>query len=205
MKFKGKHSLKLSKLFFVPNHIIFRTEISKVQLEDNRNVDYIYCLRYGDVEAIETNVQPLEVTETTIQCNLNQRQRSNQQILDLADYLNMHSGKVTIRRSNSPSFFSIDIPLWVEHANLRSFFDYFKDKFESQDVMLIYDNPSNLNDIEEFCTEQKWRCTEDVNVRGSEASGTILYDLDFFRYEDLTRAKTQLVIVTIAGKQRYFV
>ena len=86
MKFKGKHSLKLSKLFFVPNHIIFRTEISKVQLEDNPNVDYIYCLRYGDVEAIETNVQPLEVTETTIQCNLNQRQRSNQQILDLADY-----------------------------------------------------------------------------------------------------------------------
>ena len=88
----------------------------------------------------------------------------------------------------------------MEHANLRSFFDYFKDKFESQDVMLIYDNPSNLNDIEEFCRDQKWRCTERGNVRGSEASVTILYDLDFFRYEDLTRAKTQLVIVTIDRK-----
>merc|ERR1712150_64151 len=39
------------------------------------------------------------------------------------------------------------------------------------------------------------------NVTGSEASVTILYDLDYFHYEHLTRAKTQLVIVTIDGKQ----
>ena len=114
-----------------------------------------------------------------------------------------------IRKYESSSSFTSDIPLWIEVTNPNSFFDYFKDKFESNDVMLIWDDssnnePSNLNEIEEFCTDQKWRCTEKLNVRGSEASVTILYDLDYFYYEFLTRAKTQLVIVTIDGKQRYF-
>ena len=70
--------------------------------------------------------------------------------------------------------------------------------------MLIYKNPSDLNGIEEFFVDQKWRCTHMGNVRGSEASVTILYDLNDFYYEDLTRAKKQLVIVTIDGKSRYF-
>ena len=73
--------------------------------------------------------------------------------------------------------------------------------------MLIWDDrnkPSNLNEIEEFCIDQEWRCTKNWNVDGSEASVTILYDLDDFYYEYFTRAKTQLVLVTINGKQRYF-
>ena len=195
--------------------------MSQVNLEEDKNVDYIYCLAYGDDDAVETNFQPLEVTETTISCNLDQRQRSSQQILDLADYLWMHSGDSPNRRWNSPSSFSSEIPLWVEHSNPKSFFDYFKDKFVSDDVMLMQDNPSNLNEIKEFCREKHWRCTHLGNVRGSEASVTILYDLDDFWYEVLTRAKTQLVIITISdsdsnsnsdsnsdsdsdGDQRYF-
>jgi len=184
---------------------ICRFHMCQVDLEEDKNVDYIYCLTYFDDNALPTNFQPLEVTETTISCNLDQRQRSSQQILDLADYLQMHSNNSPIRRWNSPSSFSSDIPLWVEHSSPNSFFDYFKDKFVSDDVMLVYVNPSNLNEIEEFCREKNWRCTFYYgNVRGSEASVTILYDLHYFDYEFLTRAKTQLVIVTIAGKQRYF-
>ena len=178
----------------------------QVNLKEKLDVDYIYCLTYEDSNAVQTNSQPLEVTETSISCNLEQRQRSSQQILDLADYLYMHqSDYYPIRRWNSPSSFSSEIlPLWVEHSHPKSFFDYVKDKFESDDVMLIHEDPSNLNEIKDFCKEQKWRCTEIWNVTGSEASVTILYDLDVFHYELLTRAKTQLVIVTIAGKQRYF-
>ena len=56
----------------------------------------------------------------------------------------------------------------------------------------------------DFCTKQNWRCTFRGNVYGSEASVTILYDFDDFAYERFTRAKTQLVIVTIDGKQWYF-
>ena len=187
---------------------IFRSEMYKVNLDENQNVDYIYCLSYIYFDSVQTNSQPLDVTDTTISCNLEQRQRSSQQILDLADYLQMHSNKkYPIRRWNSGKSFSSDIPLWVELSNPKCFFDYFKDKLESDDVMLIWDNlnkPSNLNDIEEFCKHQKWRCANQVNVFGSEASVTILYDIDDFIYEWFTRAKTQLVIVTIDVKPRYF-
>ena len=179
----------------------------KVNSKDHKNVDYIYCLTYRDSNAVQPNFQPLEVTDTKISCNLEQRQRSSQQILDLADYLQMHYSFL-IRRWNSGKSFSSDFPLWVELSNPICFFDYFKDMFESDDVMLIWrrrwNMPSNFDDIEEFCRVQKWRCIDWGNVRGSEASVTILYDLDFFDYEEFTRAKTNLVIVTIAGWQRYF-
>ena len=181
---------------------IFRSVICKVNLYENQKIDYIYSLGYFDSDAVQTTSKPLEVTDTTISCNLDQRQRSSQQILDLADYLWIHSNDYPIRRWNYGRSFSSDIPLWIELSNPKAFFDYFKDKFESDDVMLICE-PSNLNEIEEFCTDKKWRCTDGWNVRGSEASVTILYDLDYFYYEYLTRAKTQLVIVTIDGKQRY--
>ena len=62
----------------------------KVNSEDHQKVDYIYSLKYLDLKAVETNCQPLEVSDTAICCNLEQRQRSSQQILDLADYLQMH-------------------------------------------------------------------------------------------------------------------
>ena len=167
-------------------------------------MDYIYCIDYYDKTAVQTNFQPLEVTNTTISCNLDQRQRSSQQILDLADYLKMHSSKGPIPDWNSPTSFSSDIPLWVELANPKSFCDYFIDKFESNDVMLIYyQNSANLNDIKQFCKAKKWRCTGDGNVTGSEASVVILYDFDYFIYEYFTRAKKQFVIVTINGKQGY--
>ena len=136
----------------------------QVNLKENLQVDYIYCLTYEDFDAVQTNSKPLEVTETSISCNLEQRQRSSQQILDLADYLQMHQSYVSpIRRWNSPSSFSSEIlPLWLEHSHPKSFFDYVKDKFKSDDVMLIWDDwnkPSNLEEIKDFCREQKWRCS----------------------------------------------
>ena len=189
------------------------SKVNSDEIDENQNVNYIYCLDYEDKNAVHTNFKPLEVTDTTISCNLEQRQRSSQQILDLADYLWVHYSRSPIRRWNSGKSFSSDKPLWVKLSNqvvndrTRCFFDYIKDKFDSDDIMLIWDDehkPSNLNDIKKFCTEQKWRCTSYFNITGSEASVIILYGLDSFHYEFLTRAKTQLVIVTLAGKYRYF-
>ena len=193
----------------------------RYRLEEHKNVDYIYCLQYGDSEAVQTKFKPLEVTKTTISCNLHQRQRSSQQILDLADYLRMHNtwSNTSIGRWDSPKSFSNDIPLWVEIASppkmlgyqrnppdpwstnlFKSFVEYFYDKFEPKDVMLIYcRNPPNLYDIENICKEQKWRCTDEKHITGSEASVIILYNLFQFDYEAFTRAKTQLVIVTTLG------
>ena len=74
-------------------------------------------------------------------------------------YLWMHYySRSPIRRWNSGKSFSSDIPLWVELSNYKCFFEYFKDKFESEDVMLIWDSfnePSNLNKIEEFLYRSK--------------------------------------------------
>ena len=179
----------------------------KVSSEEDQNVDYIYVIRNAALKAVKANFKPLEVTETTVECNLVQRQRSSQQILDLADYLQMHQSFLTKRRYESSSSFNSDIiPLWIEVTNPNSVFDYFKDKFENDDVMVICESFSryHLNDIKDFCLQQNWRCTEKIDVRGSEASITILYDLDHFYFEHFTRAKSQLIIVTIAGKQRYF-
>ena len=179
----------------------------KVNLKDDQNVDYIYCIRYwGSVACSDFALQPLEVTDTTVSCNLSQRHRCSQQILDLADYLEMHfSSGPQMRQYKSPKSFSSDIPLLIELSNPMSFFDYFKDKFQSKDVMVTWDErhkPYNLNDIKEFCTKQKWICTEKRNLRGSEASVVIMYGLrKGHDFEYLTRAKTHLVVVAIVGEE----
>ena len=178
-------------------------------------ITYLYSLGYSGDHAVQNNFQPLEVNQTTVECNLSQRQRSSQQILDLADYLYMHHiSSPPMRRYHSHSSFSSEIPLWIELADPKAFFGYFKDKFENDDVMLIFKRPSvYFKGIEAFCKEQKWRCTEWYNVKGSEASVTILYNYDgfdyecftrakSFDYECFTRAKTQLVIVTTTGHRR---
>jgi len=108
----------------------------------------------------------------------------------------------------NPQILSLLIFLY-ELTNPNSFLEYFKDKFENNDVMVIWDlenKPSNLNDIEEFCHQQNWRCTEKWNVRGSEAFVTILYDLEslnYMFYECLTRAKTHLVMVTTTAESPF--
>ena len=72
-------------------------------------------------------------------------------------------------------------------------------------MLIYYRDPANLNEVKEFCRKRTWRCTTDIEIVGSEASVTILYNLDIFVYEGFTRAKTQLVIVTIDGiEEKYF-
>ena len=170
-------------------------------------MDYIYCLRYwGFGDDWSLIFQPLEVTDTTVSCNLSQRQRCSQQILDLADYLEMHfTSGPQMRRYKSPKSFSSDIPLLIELSNPMSFFDYIKDKFPSKDVMVTWDEwhePNNLNHIIEFCGKQNWICTEQRNLIGSEASVVILFGRSIlFNFEYLTRAKTHLVVVTIVGEE----
>ena len=180
-----------------------------MNLEEYQNVDYIYCLTYIDDNAVQDNCQALEVTETTVECNLEIRQRSSQEILDLADYLQMHSTSYfQIRKNSSKSFLTKILPLWIELADPNSIFGYLQDKSSDwNDVMLMWNpgrKPSNLVELENYCNDKKWRCTESGSVIGSEASVTILYDFDGFYYEYLTRAKTQIIIVTIEGEKRYF-
>ena len=45
----------------------------KVSSEEDQNVDYIYVIRNAALKAVKANFKPLEVTETTVECNLHQR------------------------------------------------------------------------------------------------------------------------------------
>ena len=107
-----------STIFFKPN-LNFRSEMCKsTYVEMYQNVDYIYCLSCIFHDSVGTNFQRIEVNDTTVTCNLEQRQRSSQQILDLADYLNMHSDTYKpMRRWDSPESFSSHVPLWIVLAN----------------------------------------------------------------------------------------
>jgi len=157
--FQANESYKFFKHTIIMMDEAIRSRMCKVDLEDNQNVDYIYCLQYSDLFAVKANFQPIEVTDSTVSCNLNQRQRSSQEILDLADYLWMHQSKYlpTLRWTFENSFTS-DIPVWLELCNPNSFFgffDYFKDKFVYDDVMLIHNVPHNLNDIKKILQRTK--------------------------------------------------
>ena len=168
-------------------------------------IDYIYSIQYSDSEAVENPEKSLQVSDSMVECNLAQRQRSSQEILNLADFIRMHiGGEYPLRKYSSNPSFKSETPTWIELSNQNSFFDYFQDKFsDCDDVMVIYDSkPSNLDEITKFCQEKEWNCTDNWNVRGSEASVTILYDYDRFYFEGFTRAKHQLVIVTIENKER---
>ena len=189
---------------------IWRKEICRVDLEDDLKMDYVYSLDYSDaysVPKVHVTDETVKVTETTVECHLDQRQRSSQEILDLADYLWMHSNAFPQRKYPLKNSFSSDVPLWVELENSDLFFDYFRDKM-SKDVMLIWDDknpPSNLDELKKFCRRRKRvSSVGSKSVRGSEALVTILYDIDKLDYEHWTRAKHQLIIVTILGHDRYF-
>ena len=215
MLFKAKNYKSFSHTIIMIDDIN-RGQMQKCNFDEDQKVDYIYCLRYGDDDAVKTNFQALEVIDDTtgtgtgtVECNLSQRHRSSQEILDLVDYLFRHSYHRPVRKYDSISSFSSEIiPLWIEIADPKTFFVYFKHRFENDDVMLIFDDnskSSNFKDIEEFCIKRKWRCTNRLNVTGSEASVIIFYDYESFDHGHLTRAKNQLVIVTIHGKQRYLI
>ena len=70
-----------------------------------------------------------------------------------------------IRKYESSSSFTSDIPLWIEVTNPNSFFDYFKDKFESNDVMVIWDVTKNhpiLKKLKNFAINKNGDALKDI-------------------------------------------
>ena len=138
-----------------------------------------------------------------------QRQRSSQEILEFADYMNIHhtDSMTPIRAYQSEKSFSTCIPTLVEFEDPKLVFEYFEDKFShDEDVLVLHEFPTNFLEIEKSCEKKGWKSVYYQDVRGFEASIIIIYDLrDKFGYEWFTRAKHQLYIVTITGRltQRY--
>ena len=173
---------------------ILRDEITQVSLEECK-IDYIYCIAYHDQTPA---YRVFHLGNDTFECNLFNRQRSSQEILNLADFCQMHIGYGVwspYKQYSSEGSFSSDTPLWIELDNVFNIFQNIV-KFTTDDVMVIYDQEEYEYDINQFCSLKNWRCSHKFDVKGSEASVVILLDLQSFGYEWFTRAKNQLVIVT---------
>ena len=186
---------------------ILRDEMIQVDMEECK-IDYIYSIAYHDQSHA---YRVFHLRNDTFECNLLKRQRSSQEILNLADFSQMHMGygawshykqKRFYMQYSSEGSFSSDKPLWIELDTPSWFPHIFQNlletKFPTDDVMVISDQSGY--DIKEFCRLKKWRWSHKFDVKGSEASVVVLFDLQSFGYEWFTRAKNQLVIVTIVNQ-----
>ena len=111
------------------------------ELEDKISIDYIHCIHYGDIGKLCNVIKERVKNEIDqVSCQLLQFQRSSQQILDLANYLNRHMGQTCFTFPTKGSF-SGSIPLWITVDTQESFVKYAKSNLSQlQDVMLIYES-----------------------------------------------------------------
>ena len=165
------------------------------------DIDYIHCIKHKIL-----GKTGFKTDKTVHSCKLLQCQRSSQEILDLTNYINSHTNamsshqQVVTVQSPEDSFRS-KVPIWIEAETDQIFSSYAESELCSEeDVMLIYDK--YFPDIEKLCSKMKWKYWNRNDVIGSEASVVIIYDHAYFRYESFTRAKHQLIIVTISSRYR---
>ena len=70
----------------VSNTFIHRNELIRINIEDYTNIDYIYCLTYRGIDTMKDTLGQGDVFE----CKLYQPQRCSQEILDFANFYQMH-------------------------------------------------------------------------------------------------------------------
>ena len=147
------------------------------------------------------------VKQSILFCQLRQNQRSSQPILDFAEYMITHAfphSYLTLKMIPSNDSFSGLLPQWIEVKNVDCFLEFLESNTlkEKEDVMIISWDSLHLEImLENYCQKQSWKYCHRHQVRGSEASTVIIYDFEQFSYESFTRAKHQLIIVTVKDKK----
>ena len=174
----------------------------------NENTDYIFSVRYADIDPEASTKGSIKVKDGSIECNLDQRQRSSQEILDLLDYCKMHVGESPMKHFVSkPSFTSGNVPLWIQMEHICSqcfigFTKFFDENFPDfqDDVLLVAPFKSIHHEtFLEYCREKKWEYYfySDNGLKGAEVSVVILLGIKDFNFEWFSRAKHQLIIITV--------
>ena len=92
---------------------------------------------------------------------------------------------------------------WVEVKDEKAFVKYAEENLSAfkGEAMIIYDSFKELPEISSLCSKLEWKYCHEDEVTGSESSLVIIYDFDAFNYECFTRAKHNILIVTISGKR----
>jgi len=57
-------------------------------------------------------------------------------------------------------------------------------------------NQDDVTKLRAFCHDMSWKCYEEGDIVGSEASTVIIYDLEELHFEAFTRAINNLIIIT---------
>ena len=95
-------------------------------------------------------------------------------------------------------------PKWIEVQNSKDFVKYAEANLSDHkgEAMVIKESrKAKLREIAELCLRLNWNYCSQAEVRGSESSLVIVYDCSIFEYKSFTRAKNNLLIVTISGKR----
>ena len=99
--------------------------------------------------------------------------------------------------------FSGPLPQWAEFKDVESFVKYTEDNLSGikGEAMVIREKIEEVAEISSLCSKLEWKYFHKDEVRGSESSMVIIYDFHEFDFEAFTRAKHNLLIVTISSKR----
>ena len=167
------------------------------------NIDFIHCIRYNQLgQQFSEVAEDVFVDDKMVFCQLFKCQRSSQEILDLADYMQRHSPEsFPINPTQANGSFSSSTPIWIEFESTQEFVSHASSFYsDKKDVLIIGEERNEM--IEDLCKDLNqtenatWRFCHTTEIRGCEASVVIIHDLNEFRYEAFTRAKHELIIVT---------
>ena len=174
-------------------------------LDTKIQIDYIHCIRYADLginsQILEEKVQ---VDQKIIFVTLLQIQRSSQPILELLYFINGHEKYPNVIPDipTSKNSFPGPKPQWVEVKDANAFVKYAEENLPEfkGEAMIIRDyRNEELPEISSLCSKLKWKHCYEYEVRGSESSLVIIYDFQIFHFEAFTRAKHNLLIVTLSN------
>ena len=186
-------------------------------IDEKRNsipIDVVICYHYLDFSRFlcKHNLRKSLFTQDQfIQCSLPNTQRSSQQIMDLAYFLQVHEegwARFCIRPYSNDKSYQGPTPIWLDLTDSQALHDYAKSNWvQLQDAMVIFiGEVFGLDDFKNFCYQRFWKVYNNgTSVFGAEAPTVILIcaQLDwngFSYFERYTRAKHQLIIITFPGR-----
>ena len=185
-------------------------------LEHKLKVDYIHCIKHSDLglDRIdgwkrEILTEKVQIAPERILVTLLQRQRSSQQILEISYFMKRHKIHQSFNHEfadipHAQESFSGSTPKWVEIKDAKEFVKYAEENlssFKGEAIVIRWYKCAEIPEISSLCSKLNWKYYKYDQVRGHESSMVIIYDFFRFDFESFTRAKHNLLIVTISGKK----
>ena len=187
-------------------------------LKSDSNTEYVVAIRHTFSQSAFPNIRPLKNVErlensNTLICVLDKRLRCSNEIIALVFYLMIHSNNTISSKSFEHSLDSFNgcLPIWLDVEDVEDSIYFVNETYfngpnqiSPESVMVIYDpndDQFSLQPLMKYCLDKKWPCYPCTSIVGSEALTVFLYNLKEFHFESFTRVTTNLIIITLKGKE----